>query len=79
MKVRYRIVHQRKSIIVAMMHGRSYTDWYIAQHRRWYGWRELGTYASEAEAEAACEHHAGGKLLTGGRRIVSEFVRFDED
>lgn len=79
MKVRYRVIHQRKSVFAALLSGRGYTDWYIAQHKRWYGWTELGTYPSIEEAEAACELHAGGKLLPGGTRIVAEFTRLDED
>lgn len=73
MKTRYRVLHQRKSIIEALLTGRGYTDWYIAEHRRWFGWKKIGIFASVEEAEEACEHHAGGRLLRGGRRVVSEF------
>jgi len=73
MKPRYRVVHQRKSILQALFSGRTWTDWYIAQRRHWWGWSNLGTYQSVAQAEAACEEHAGGKLLRGGGRIISEF------
>lgn len=73
MTPRYRVIHQRKSIVEALLSGRTHTDWYLAQVRRWYGWRTLEVYASVAEAETACEEHAGGRLLRGGSRIVSEF------
>ena len=77
MKPKYRVIHQRKSFIEALFNGRTWTDWYIAQHRRWYGWAEIGTYQSVQEAEDACEHHAGGRLLKGGTRIVSEFSELE--
>ncbi|RJF86011.1 hypothetical protein [Sphingomonas cavernae] len=79
MKVRYRVIHQRKSAIAALLSGRGYTDWYIAQRKRLFGWAPLGTYPSLEEAEAACDQHAGGKLLPGGGHVVAEFVRLDED
>ncbi len=72
-KTRYRVIHQRKSVLEAIFSGRTWTDWYIAQHRRWYGWEKLGTFQTVQEAEDACEAHAGGRLLRGGSRIVSEF------
>ena len=77
MKARYRVVHQRKSIWEAMFSGRSFTDWYIAQRRHWWGWTSLGVFASVAEAEAACEDYAGGRLLRGGTRVISEFSEPD--
>ena len=79
MKVRYRVIHQRKSIWESLLHGRTWTDWYMAQHKRWYGWKTLGTYQSVAEAEQCCKEHAEGELLNCGSRIVSEFTRKDEE
>lgn len=73
MKARYRVIHQRKSIWEAMFSGRAFTDWYIAQQRCWHGWRDLGVFANVKQAEDACEEHAGGRLLRGGGRVVSEF------
>lgn len=78
MKIRYRVIHQRKSIWEALFQGRTWTDWYLAQHKRWYGWKTLGTFRSQKEAEAACTDHAGGELLNNGARVVAEFTRKDE-
>lgn len=84
MNVRYRVIHKRKSLPEAMIRaiwqgGQVSTDWYIAQHKRWYGWKSLGAYPSAAEAERCCAQHAEGELLDDGGRIVSEFSRRDED
>jgi hypothetical protein len=78
MDVRYRVIHKRKSIWEALLHGRTWTDWYLAQHKRWWGWKTLGTYQSVEEAEACCAEHADGKLTPTGGRIVSEFTEKDE-
>jgi hypothetical protein len=79
MKVRYRVVHKRKSPIEALFKGRTYTDWYIAERRRWFGWRKLGIFPTAEAAEQACTDHAGGELLDDGGRIISEFTRRDEE
>ena len=79
MKIRYRVLHQRKHLIEALMNGRTWTDWYLAQHRRWYGWKTIGTYPSPAEAEMCCEEHADGKLTPSGGRIVSEFTQKNDE
>jgi hypothetical protein len=79
MKVRYRVIHKRKTIWQALIQGRTWTDWYVAQRRGWFGWRTLGVFGAVAEAEQACADHAGGELLDDGGRIVSEFTRRDED
>lgn len=78
MNIRYRVVHQRKHILEALMSGRTWTDWYLAQHKRWWGWKTLGTFESVAEAESCCAEHADGKLTPTGGRIVSEFTEKDE-
>lgn len=78
MKPSYRVIHQRKSFFEAILSGRGYTDWYIAQHRSWFGWQRLGVFATVAEAEACCADHAEGRLLREGTRIVSEFSERDE-
>lgn len=78
MKVRYRVIHQSKPIWQALMHGRTWTDWYLAQHKRWYGWTTLGTFRTVEEAEQACADHTSGELLNCGSRIVSEFAERDE-
>lgn len=77
MKPTYRVIHQRKSYFEAMFSGRGYTDWYIAQHRRWLAWRRLGVFPTVEEAENACAEHAEGKLLYDGTRIISEFSERD--
>jgi hypothetical protein len=75
---KYRVVHQRKSIWEALVSGRGSRDWYLAQAGYWYGWRTLSTCLSVEEAEAACRDHAGGTLLRGGHRVISEFERPDD-
>lgn len=74
---RYRVVHQRKSIWEALISGRGVRDWYLAQSGHWFGWRTIATCISVEEAEAACRDHAGGILLRGGDRVISEFERPD--
>lgn len=71
----YRVVHQRKTMWQAMVSGRGYRDWYVAQARGFWRWRMLGIFGSVAEAEEACREHAGGVLLPGGRRVIAEFER----
>jgi hypothetical protein len=73
----YRVVHQRKSTWEALVSGRGYRDWYLAQVKRLWRWSTLGTFPTVAEAEAACQEHAGGVLLSGGGRVVAEFERPD--
>ena len=80
MRVAYRVVHKRRSAPEAMFNavwngGRYSTDAYLAQNKRWYGWKTLGTYDSAEEAERCCSDHAGGDLLAYGGRSVSEFSR----
>lgn len=70
---RYRVIHQRKKWWEAALAGRAYAEWYTAQYRAWYGWREIAVYPSRAEAESACSAHAGGTLLVGGTKVVAEF------
>lgn len=82
MDVDYRVIHKRKSLIEGMVRavaqgGQLSTDWYIAQHKRWIGWKTLGSFQTAAEAEACCAAHAEGDLLDNGGRIVSEFSRRD--
>ena len=72
---RYRVVHQRRSIWEALVSGRGTRDCYLAQAGHWWGWRTLATLARLDEAEAACRDHAGGTLLRGGHRVISEFER----
>ena len=72
---RYRVIHQRKSLWQAMASGRGYRDWYLAQSGHWYGWRTIEICGSVEAAEACCQDHAGGTLLRGGGRVVSEFER----
>jgi len=78
MAKRYRVIHQRKSIWEAMFSGRPYRDWYVAQAGAWWGWRTINICASVPEAEQACRDHAGGTLLRGGARVITEFERPDE-
>lgn len=77
MAKKYRVIHQRKNLFEAMVSGRGYRDWYVAQVGRFFGWRMLKICPTIEEAEQACRDHAGGDLLPGGARIVSEFVRPD--
>ncbi|MDO6415075.1 hypothetical protein Q4F19_11850 [Sphingomonas sp. BIUV-7] len=74
---KYRVIHQRKTIWEAMISGRGSRDWYLAQAGTWIGWRTIATCLSIDEAEVACRDHAGGTLLRGGARVVSEFERPD--
>ncbi|RED16449.1 hypothetical protein [Parasphingopyxis lamellibrachiae] len=74
MKVKYRVIHQSKSIWQALARGRSWTEWYLAQRKGFWGWKTLGTYQTVEEAEQACAEHAKGELLNCGSRIVSEFA-----
>jgi hypothetical protein len=78
MAVRYRVIHQRKNAFEAVFSGRIYRDWYVAQRRSWYGWKEIKVCPSPEEAEQACRDHAGGTLLPDGARIVAEYVGPDE-
>ena len=77
MAKKYRVIHQRKNMIDALFSGRGYRDWYIAQASFLFGWRTIKICPTTEEAEQACSDHAGGDLLPGGARIVSEFVRPD--
>ncbi len=74
---KYRVIHQRKNMFEALVSGRGYRDWYLAQARHWYGWRTLKICPTIEEAEEACRDHAGGNLLVGGAKIVAEFERPD--
>ncbi len=74
---RYRVILQRRSPWEALISGRGYRDWYVAQARGWWRWRVLGIFPTEGQAEAACRDHAGGTLLPGGGRVVAEFERPD--
>jgi len=74
---RYRVIHQKKSMLEALFSGRTYTDWYVAQCQRMIFWTKIGIYPTREAAEAACEHHAGGTLIGENSRIVSEFERKD--
>ncbi|MCA1748927.1 MAG: hypothetical protein LC634_05145 [Sphingomonadales bacterium] len=78
MNIRYRVVHERKHIVEALFSGRTWTDWYLAQHKRWWGWKTLGSFQTPEEAEGCCAEHADGKLTPTGGRIVSEFTEKDE-
>jgi hypothetical protein len=79
MAKKYRVIHQRKNMFEALVSGRGYRDWYVAQASGAFGlgWRTLKICPTVEEAEQACRDHAGGDLLPGGARIVSEFVRPD--
>lgn len=72
---KYRVLHERKSILEALLQNGGFRDCYTAQAGGWWGWRKIGTFPSVEEAEAACRDHAGGTLLPGGRRVISEFER----
>jgi hypothetical protein len=74
---RYRVLFEKKTLLQALMTGRTYTEWYVAQCRRMIFWRRIGIYPTREAAEAACEHHAGGTLIGENARIVSEFERKD--
>lgn len=78
MAVRYRVIHQKKNLFEALFAGKMYTDWYVAQCRRFWGWKKLGVYPTREEAEAACGYHAGGELIDHNTRIVSEFERRED-
>lgn len=73
----YRVIHQRKSTWEALISGRGYRDWYLAQVRGFWRWSTINIFPTIAEAEAACQDHAGGTLLPGGGRVVAEFERPD--
>ena len=73
----YRVVVQRKGPWEALVSGRGYRDWHLAQVRGWWRWQTISISATLAEAEAACRDHAGGTLLPGGGRVVAEFERPD--
>jgi hypothetical protein len=77
MAKKYRVIHQRKNMIDALFSGRGYRDWYVAQAGFLFGWRTIKICPTPEEAEQACSDHAGGTLLPGGAKIVSEFVRPD--
>jgi hypothetical protein len=77
MAKKYRVILQRKNMFEALMSGRGYRDWYVAQASFLFGWRTLKICPSAQEAEQACSDHAGGTLIAGGAKIVSEFVRPD--
>ena len=79
MNIRYRVVHQRKSLWQALASGRTWTDWYLAQHKRWYGWKTLGTFQTVEEAESCLAEHADGKLTETGGRIISEFTEKEDE
>lgn len=78
MNIRYRVVHERKHIVEALFSGRTWTDWYLAQHKRWWGWKTLGSFQTPEEAETCLAEHADGKLTPTGGRIVSEFTEKDD-
>ena len=77
MAKRYRVVHQRKSAWEALVSGRVYRDWYLAQAGGFWGWRTIEICPNAEDAERACRDHAGGTLLPGGDRVVAEFERPD--
>ena len=79
MAKKYRVIHQRKNMFEAVFSGRGYRDWYVAQASGvlGLGWRTIKICPTAEEAEEACRDHAGGTLLPGGAKIVSEFVRPD--
>lgn len=74
---KYRVLYQKKKLLDALFSGRTYTDWYVAECQRLLFWKRIGVYPTREEAEAACEHHAGGTLIAENSRIVSEFERKD--
>ncbi len=77
MKVKYRVIHQSKSVWQALARGRSWTEWYLAQTKGFWGWKTLGTFPTVEEAEQACADHSKGELLNCGSRIVAEFAEKD--
>lgn len=77
MAKKYRVILQRKTMFDALVSGRGYRDWYVAQASNWFGWQTLKICPTAEEAEQACTDHAGGTLIAGGAKIVSEFVRPD--
>ena len=77
MAKKYRVILQRKNMLEAIVSGRGYRDWYVAQASQWIGWRTIKICPTAEEAEEACRDHAGGTLLQDGAKIVSEFVRPD--
>ena len=79
MAKKYRVILQRKNMVEAVFSGRGYRDWYVAQASGLFGlgWRTLKICPTAEEAEEACRDHAGGILLPGGAKVVSEFVRPD--
>lgn len=72
---KYRVILERKSILEALLSNGGFRDCYTAQAQGLLGWRKIGTFPTQDEAEAACRDHAGGTLLSGGGRVVSEFER----
>lgn len=75
---KYRVVHERMPVLQALLRNGGLRDCYMAQSGHWWGWRTIGVFPTLDEAEAACRDHAGGTLLPGGRRVVSEFERPDQ-
>ncbi len=78
MKVKYRVIHQSKPMWQALLSGRTWTEWYLAQHKGWFGWKTIGTFRTIAEAEQCCADHTKGELLDCGSRIVSEFAERED-
>jgi len=77
MAKKYRVVHERKTLFEALIKHGGMRDCYVAQAGYWWGWRTLGLFPTIEDAEAACRDHAGGTLLAGGGRVISEFERPD--
>ncbi len=78
MKPKYRVIHQSKPIWQALLHGRTWTEWYVAQRKGWFGWHDIGTFQTVDEAEQACADHADGELLNCGSKVVSEFAERED-
>ncbi|UAK26173.1 hypothetical protein [Sphingomonas nostoxanthinifaciens] len=74
---RYRVIHERLSLLKAIAQGRPTRDCYVAQSGHWWGWRTIERFNTVDDAEQACRDHAGGTLLPGGGRVVAEFERPD--